>query len=399
MRRPKSHFAVPLVLSTAALIACSGDDSQPATGPEDATADGASPTEAGPADATGPSDAGGDATDASQADAGPCPGCVVLASGLVGPESLALNETSAFVFLGGAASNGIGAVFSYPLDGGSPRSLVPPNLPSFGSVGSIAIDSTSLYVADTEDGFVLKLPLGGVPDGGVFPDWMLSFQQLPQGIVVDSTNAYWSSSPEDAGAAIFKYPINGGDGGPPVALASGLPALMGPLALDATGVYAPATTLTGTNPGLILKIPLDGVGAPITLASGLKDLPLAIAVNAAGVFWVDSSAVQMMPLTGIPDGGAPVVLALGASAALAVDSANLYFTSISPATPMPPPYNLGTVTRVPLDGGASTVIATVQDNPSAIALSGTSVAWTNSGPQQAGATGFGDAGTLVIAPR
>lgn len=85
------------------------------------------------------------------------------------------------------------------------------------------------------------------------------------------------------------------------------------------------------------------------------------------VYWtnVNGSTVMKVP----SNGGASTVLASWQAnpGAIAVDSAGVYWTNLSD----------GTVTRAPLDGGSPTVLASSLGHGGSIAVDSTSVYWTS----------------------
>jgi sugar lactone lactonase YvrE len=393
-------------LSSLELAGCSGDDTNVTPVGNDASTEGGQDATTAPD--TGAPDAGGDARDASDAspgedaaDAGPCPGCIHLADGLYGPSSIAVNDHDVFWF--NAGSTGQGSVLSVPVGGGTVRTVVS----GLGGGGSIAIDSANVYVADEYDGYVLRAPLTGVPDGGTATA-MAAKQASPSAVAADAANVYWATSAmaaTDAGpgapGGIFKVPQSA-PGATPIPIYSGIPTSVGGLAVDATSIY---WLQLGSGPqAAILKAPLAGVadgGAPTVLVSGL-DSPTAMAIDATSVYWTTSlGLVSKVPLSGVPDGGAPTLLASGGGAfGIAVDGTGVYWTAWSA---QPPYFRNGGVLRAPLDGvpdgGAPTLLGTGQLDPSGIAVHGANVFWTNYGtdPSLTGALTSG--GSVMQAPK
>jgi hypothetical protein len=88
-------------------------------------------------------------------------------------------------------------------------------------------------------------------------------------------------------------------------------------------------------------------------------------------------------------GPSPLQLAAALSpVAIAVDQTNVYFTSQGAPSQ---PTTMGTVSSVPIAGGAVTVLAPGRDKPSSVAVDGTSVYWLDSGSQ-------GSSGALCKVP-
>ena len=161
----------------------------------------------------------------------------------------------------------------------------------------------------------------------------------------------------------------------------------GALAVDSTAVYA----INGAGGGNVVKVPLCG-GTPITVA---RANAMALAIDAANVYWTDSPTGSGFTVyAASKTGGTPRALATlpyappnpgtpGASG-IAVDSSAAYVLGLG-NTPGPCSGGImncapGYVIRVPLDGAASTTLATREAGPSAIAVDATSVYWVDEGP-------------------
>jgi cysteine-rich repeat protein len=130
---------------------------------------------------------------------------------------------------------------------------------------------------------------------------------------------------------------------------------------------------------------------PVVLASGLTQ-PLRIAVAANVVYWTSSTAVMRINTDGT--GLATLTSGLSAPYGIAVDSDSVYFSSDGG----PPDY--GTVRKVPLAGGAPTILATQVYIPREVALDGGKVYFAgyemgvaavpiNGGPKTSFASGYG----------
>jgi hypothetical protein len=89
-------------------------------------------------------------------------------------------------------------------------------------------------------------------------------------------------------------------------------------------------------------------------------------VDATHVYWTTDVAVMKVPV----NGGAPTILASGQKfpGGIVVDAANVYWTN---------GWDVGTVMKVPLGGGTPTILASGQVTPGAIAVDATSVYWTS----------------------
>jgi hypothetical protein len=248
---------------------------------------------------------------------------------------------------------------------------------------SIAVDKNNVYWTDEYpyQGFgggvigpaVVKAPLdGGAPT-------VLAASPAPSGIAVDDTYVYWTD--QLGGNGVMRVPIDGGatvtlvhgnlDGGQPYQATA--------ITLDANNVYF--TSPYGPSAGYVMSVPKDG-GAPFVIASGQGYPDWGLAVDATNVYWVNSgtnaiyyrdSAVMMAPITGVPDGGSPTILAsypvANAPNQVAVDSTNVYWANSS-----------GTVMKIPKAGGCPVTLASGQGNaPWGLAVDGTNVYWTDEG--------------------
>ena len=108
----------------------------------------------------------------------------------------------------------------------------------------------------------------------------------------------------------------------------------------------------------------EGFCQPITLVSGLGE-PWALRSDGAFVYWVDRTLgnVAKVPVTG----GATTILASGGSSpdGIAIDASNVYWVDS----------NAGTVSKVPLAGGTVTTLATDRRSPVALAIDASNVYW------------------------
>jgi hypothetical protein len=163
-------------------------------------------------------------------------------------------------------------------------------------------------------------------------------------LTVDATSVYWGSGQQNG--SVWKVPIGGGA---PTQVIGGQAAPHG-IASDGTTLFygnQGASSCVGT----LMAIPVNGNGAAITIASA-QCTPQDVVVDANNVYWTNSGdgSVWKSDKAGLH----PAALVTGngpASAYLAVDATNVYFTSSTSA--------VGVVNRVPIAGGAVTAMTAV----------------------------------------
>jgi len=272
--------------------------------------------------------------------------CLVTLASVSGtPDLIALDATSVYwTNLGDTAQDG--SVLRVSKTGGPVIQLASTPTPA-----GIAVDGTSVYWTSSAAGTVKRVPIaGGLPTP-------LASQQLEPGqIAVDATNVYWANWGDPG--AIMKAPIVGG---PTTVLAPA--SLPFGIAVDDESVY------WSQCGGDLKKIPIGG-GLPVSLASvGCSH----IALNATSVCALSSGAPgENSVLWKVPlGGGTQQKLASGSYwhwTTVAVDLTHAYWTDA---------VNGGLVSRAPLAGGESLILASKQPAPRAIAVDDTSVYWTD----------------------
>jgi hypothetical protein len=170
----------------------------------------------------------------------------------------------------------------------------------------------------------------------------------------DSTAVLQSVPPPMASIPATATSVDASKGGVH-ALATQQPSPARGMAVDAANVYW-ANTIGGT----VMSVPVGG-GAPVTIASK-QDHPHAVAVDTSNVYWATDISIMKAPLAG---GAASVVTMEHEPEALAVDERDVY--AVAPFT----------IVGVAITGGPPRTIAFNPGNPTALALQGGSIFWTD----------------------
>jgi hypothetical protein len=154
-------------------------------------------------------------------------------------------------------------------DGGTPNLLTGNPLSN-----GVALDDTSIYWVNEQDGYVKKA------DYDLSNETPLANGDVPWGVAVDATHIYWteSGSSPGAGKVMTASKVDGSDS---VQLAGSLMDPQG-IAVDDTSVY-----WAGTGDGTINKVPL--AGGPITVLAQGQSMPIKVAVDATYVYWTNNA--------------------------------------------------------------------------------------------------------------
>jgi hypothetical protein len=281
----------------------------------------------------------------------------------------------------------------------------------------IAADDSNVYWTEfgddqnSQNGSVKSCPASGC---GAGPLVYAVVQSSPRGIAVDAQKVYWgTSTSQTQNGAIWSCPIAGCNGQPTMVVAANAP--FG-VALDGTYVYwadnyddtvhrAPkaggadnvlwdAGGSVGLNNGQ--EVAVDGTYAFVTDNDfNLFRLPIAggslvqmyaqsggwfgaapIAVDPSGIYLGAPGQILRFDKTVTGGRGTPIVSTVAGPSGLTIDpaAAMLYWSDWGSGTGTD-----GTVGKVPLDGGASTVLEQSQTTPEAVAVSGTYVFWLSNG--------------------
>jgi hypothetical protein len=187
---------------------------------------------------------------------------------------------------------------------------------------------------------------------------------------------------------VVPYPGNGSlvrltpDTGAITVIAGGTTAvnLAGSLTADAQRFYF--TTIDGPPDAPVYGIysmPRSG-GTPVKIAETGQTAPYALTHNATALFWtrydygLNALVAETVPLAG---GTTTVIAGVDQPTSIAADDTTVYWTAGMAQAEAPP--DIGTVSSMPLAGGAPTVLATGRANPEALLLDGTSLYWTELG--------------------
>ena len=255
-----------------------------------------------------------------------------------------------------------------------------------GPVG-IAVDTSSVYW--TNEDYNCGTGDGGMLDAGasVYPVMKVSVNGgattplvQPPGagsqIAVDDVNVYWTSAFNEQGS-VSSVPLGGG---PTTVLASGTDGGDTGIAVSETGVFWANQGTNGFADGTITFLGRDA-GAPVTVVTTTD--PWGLAVDTTALYWTKPTTVGDYPADGniskvSLDGGPPTILATGQSAyyGIAVDAASVYWANNGTDHQN---FTDGSIMKVALGGGPSTVLASAQKDPLGLAIDATYVYWTSYG--------------------
>lgn len=317
---------------------------------------------------------------------------VRLASGLFPPVAMAVDSTHVYWINGGSVSTALPAIMKVPKDGGT---LV--TLASGEGIccGLITLDASNVYWTEPggSSNSVRKVPKGqgsvksltngltaprNIVTDGANLYWMESpglIRQLPilggttitvrsfwsggSNVVTDGAYIYWTEFECCGGNAHLKRtPVGGGDA---ITLANGT---FGSVAIDNTYVYFGAAPSSG-----ISKVPKEG-GDPVPLTTGVVP-PSDIAVDSTNVYWLGNSTGTTQIMKVPKNGGTVATLATASPVCcgqIVLDASDLYWTELT-----------GNVNKVPINGGPTTAILGKLSGAAGIAVDSAYIYWVEPG--------------------
>jgi hypothetical protein len=245
--------------------------------------------------------------------------------------------------------------------------------PAF-TVMDLTVDATSVYVANwpsgSRSGSIMKAPFAGGA-----PIVLAGNEDFPFAVRVDTTSVYWVTQAGSSATAPKLVSRASLDGSGHAVLSSDPAWRPTSMAVDANYVYWANGETTAGHLGSILRVPRSG-GATTVLVSGLTN-PQGLAVDGSSVYWINNvvpgdaapfdGTVAKAPLAG----GTQTTLATTGTgnqeARVIVDGADLYFMDLAKQALM----------RVPVAGGAATLVTALGGPAETFALDGANVYWVS----------------------
>lgn len=273
-------------------------------------------------------------------------GLVVLASGQTQPWAVAVDDQNVYWTNSGSH----GGLYKVPKVGGSP---VPLYEGPMGSVESMALDSTYLYLPIEPEDRIVAAPIAGGELKTIASSNPTSAVALANG------DLYWveGSAGLNAPAVAKKVSVGGGD-----VTEIALPE--GPTGRPTSSHSAIATTeavyASFEAGGGIVRIALDGSPA-VRIASGFAR---GLGADTDRIYFATDDAVNAIPKAG---GSSSFLAAVPNPIGLANDDAFVYFSDVSPS---------GRILKVSKSGGTAASLAGEQGAPHGIAVDATHVYWS-----------------------
>jgi hypothetical protein len=241
---------------------------------------------------------------------------------------------------------------------------------------SSGVDANGLSMASGANGGSVSSPKCGPKPVQLVDFNLLAAQVHAEGIgamqiAIDGANVYFVF-----GASLMRVPLRGGPASSMLTLQVHAIQNNDPLVVS-NRLLLHELAPSGSNNEQIVSVPTQG-GPATTLAmsNGRVD---AFTASDAEVYFVDSSGLQSVPVTG----GSVRVLSnqIGSGAiGIALIGSNLVVTTNGPETFGPDPSTPGTVLSVPVQGGAPTILAPNQPSASFPMACGMDICWYTGAP-------------------
>ena len=338
--------------------------------------DASAPTTGSDSDAPTPLDAPAQ-DDAMSSEAGP----ITVASGLDYPNSIAVGSTSVYWMNQGkggpaaVATPSTGSVMSCAI-GGCAR----PTVMATGQDNPIAIalDSVNVYWtnggSNNDASSVAKCPVAGCVQPTV-----LTSLSCAEGLAVDSTDVFFIGCSQPAA---MRCTLAGC--GAPATLTvfqSADFAADSAIVVQSGKVYWTERFGANASGGAVVSCAANGCAAPTTVVSlAVGYVQQGLAVDSANVYFavqypakLSGPTVWKCSIGGCADATALCPDSSPANGPIAVDAANVYWTTLDPDTGM------GSVMKCSTSGCSAATVLASADHPSAIALDSHSVYWANVG--------------------
>lgn len=234
-------------------------------------------------------------------------------------------------------------------------------------VDAITMDRDHLYFT-CEDGWLYRLAKTGTAPAERIARAAAPGSVYTNGIAVDDDHVYWTALGDGVSQGTVERAPKAGGAAEVLATMQARP--MG-IAVDGDYVYwadeagVPPGNTGGIGEGLIERMPKDGSGPPTVLASSLV-APDFIALDDQAVYWHDTHAIARVPKVG---GGSTKLFHSAISfksSNLVVSGGQVFWAGHQGAW---------TLESIPTEGGSVTHLAAGIDQPSSVALFGSSLVW------------------------